>query len=304
MKIRRHFERSTAPIFIAYLGSTDPIAHVGGEWLLRNFLGTLDKTCREILQKSNGQVDITLFSDHGNHFTRYRKANLKPELERLGFRLDDGLKDERSVVQPRYGLVGCAVLYAHEAFKQHVAVVAARTPGVDLAAYKQHDVVYLVARSGRARIEHRDGYYRYSTDMGDPLQLKPIIAELERRGRVRADGFIADADLFEATHAHVYPDAVRRLWEGLTNHVAHPASVLVSFEDGYYDGSALLDVLAVLRATHGNLRRGQSDGILMTTRRELPEAIRAADVWSVINQQSAISVQHSAINCQKSRVED
>lgn len=286
MKIRRKFQRSTAPTFIAYLGSTDPLAHIGGEWLLRNFLGTLDKTCREIIQKANGQVDITLFSDHGNHFTRYRKVNLKPELERMGFRLDEKLKDERSVVQPRYGLVGCAVLYTREAYEQQVAVAAARTPGVDLAAYKQHDTVYLVARSGRARIEHRDGYYGYFTDTGDPLQLKPILAELEREGRVRADGFIADADLFEATHAHIYPDAVRRLWEGLTNHVEHTASVLVSFEDGYYDGNALLDVLAVMRATHGNLRREQSYGILMTTRRQLPKVVRAADVWPLLNERS------------------
>ncbi|MCS6803736.1 MAG: hypothetical protein RMM98_07485 [Acidobacteriota bacterium] len=290
MKIRRKFEKSTASTFIAYLGSTDPLAHIGGEWLLRNFLATLDKTCQQLIRKANGQVDITLFSDHGNHFTRYRKVNLKPELERLGFRLDSGMKDERSVVQPRYGLVGCAVLYTREAYEQHVAVAAARTPGVDLAAYKQHDTVYLVARSGRARIVHRDGYYSYVTDVGDPLQLNPIIAELQRQGRVRADGFIADADLFEATHAHIYPDAVRRLWEGLTNHVEHPASVLVSFEDGYYDGSALLDVVAVLRATHGNLRREQSSGILLTTKRRLPEAVRAADAWSLLNEQSEITL--------------
>lgn len=282
MKIRREFENSTVPRFIAYLGSTDPMAHVSGEWLLLNFLGTLDKVCQEIIHKSKGQVDITLFSDHGNHFTRYRKVNLEPELRRLGFRLDDALKDERSVVQPRYGLVGCAILYSHEAYKQHVAVAAARTPGVDLAAYQQGDVVYLVARSGRARIEHRDGYYRYSTDTGDPLRLQPIMAQLQSQGRVRADGFTADADWFAATHQHIYPDAVRRLWVGVTNHVEHPASVLVSFEDGYYDGSAMLDILAVLRATHGNLRRGQSEGILLTTKQELPEAVRAADVWSVL----------------------
>ncbi|MBI3950141.1 MAG: hypothetical protein HY314_06775 [Acidobacteria bacterium] len=283
MKVRDKFERSKASTFIAYIGSTDPLAHVGGEWLLRSFLGVLDKTCEEIIEQSNGQVDISVFSDHGNHFTRYRKVDLVPELKRLGFRLDDGLKDERSVVQPRYGLVGCAVLYSGEAYKQQIAVAAARTAGVDLAAYKQGDIVYLVARSGRARIEHRNGFYWYSADMGDPLRLLPILAELEKRGCIRNDGFIADADLFTATHHHVYPDAVRRLWEGLTNHVVHPASVLVSFEDGYYDGSTLLDILAVLRATHGNLRRGQTEAILMTTKRELPDAVRAGDVWSALS---------------------
>lgn len=281
-KIRRHFEHSTAPLFLAYLGSTDPMAHISGQWLLRRFLGSLERMCEEIIHRSNGQVDITLFSDHGNHFTRYRKVNLEPELRRLGLRLSNRLTDERHVVQPRYGLVGCAVLYCHEAYKQQVAVAAARTVGVDLAAYKQNDVVYLVARSGRARIEHHQGYYRYSADVGDPLGLQPIITQLRDQGRVRPDGFVADADWFAATHQHIYPDAVRRLWDGLTNHVAHTASVLVSLEDGYYDGSAILDFLAMLRATHGNLRRGQSDAMLITTKCELPAVVRAADVWSVL----------------------
>jgi hypothetical protein len=249
---------------------------------VRNILAALDRTCHRILQESDGQVDITLLSDHGNHFTRYRKLDLQPELNRLGFRLDDDLKGERHVVQPRYGLVGSTVLYTHGAYKQAAAVAAARTPGVDLAAYQQDGTVYIVARSGRARIEHRDEFYRYSADVGDPLQLKPIIAELERQGRVRADGFIADADLFAATATHVYPDAIRRVWEGVTNHVEHPASVLVSFEDGYYDGSTILDILAIMQATHGNLRRAQSEAVLMTTKHDLPEVVRAADVWTVL----------------------
>ncbi|MDW8168191.1 MAG: hypothetical protein RML74_06885 [Acidobacteriota bacterium] len=95
-------------------------------------------------------------------------------------------------------------------------------------------------------------------------------------------GFVADADLFAATHAHSYPDALRRLWEGLTSYVRHPASVLVSLEDGYYDGSDIFDLLAVLRATHGNLRRAQTEGFVLTTVKPLPEAIRAADLWSAL----------------------
>jgi len=58
--------------------------------------------------------------------------------------------------------------------------------------------------------------------------------------------------------------------------------VLVSLEDGYYEGSDLLDVFAILRATHGNLRRAQTEGFVLTTAKALPEAIRATDLWSAL----------------------
>jgi hypothetical protein len=48
--------------------------------------------------------------------------------------------------------------------------------------------------------------------------------------------------------------------------VAEPASVLVSLADGYYTGSLWLDLVAELQATHGNLRRDQTLGVVLATR--------------------------------------
>jgi hypothetical protein len=276
------FKRSSADLFIAYVGATDPLAHVGGEGWLRRFLVTVDRKLEQLFIASEGRIHITLFSDHGNLFARYRRAELQDALRADGFRIGNRLQGERSIVQPRYGLVGCAAFYVAEAQEPRVADVLAIVPGVDVVAYQQKGMVYVVGPRGRARIERRGDRYRYLTFTGDPLQLLPILERLRAEGRMDDAGFVADADLFAATHAHSYPDALRRLWEGLTRAVRHPAHVLVSLEDGYYDGSDLLDLFAVLRATHGNLRRAQTEGFVLTTVKALPDAIRAADLWSAL----------------------
>jgi hypothetical protein len=281
-QIRRSFEKSDARTYLAYLGATDALAHVGGERMLRNILEALDDTCRGIVLESADRVDVTIFSDHGNQFVRQRKTDLRKMLKQAGFRNGGNLKQDRAVVAPCYGLVGSAVLYASEAEKPRLAAAAAQAEGADFATYLQGDVVHLVSRTGRARIEHRAGWYRYGADSGDPLKLHPILDRLAAAGQVRDDGFVADADFFEAASGHEYPDALRRLWEGVTDHVIHPATVIVSLEDGYYEGSRILDLLAFLQSSHGNLRRSQSEGVLMTTRSDLPEVVRAADAWSLI----------------------
>ncbi len=282
-QIRRNFRKSDAPTYLAYLGATDALAHVGGERMLRNVLSALDDMCRDIVLSAGGQVDVTVFSDHGNQFVRQRKTDLRRRLESAGFKPGGDLKKEGAVVQPCYGLVGSAVLYAEERKKSKLAAAAAGAEGVDFATYLQGDVVHMVTRAGQATIEQRGPWYRYGAHLGDPLALEPVLRSLAAAGRMREDGFVADADLFGATAEHEYPDALRRLWEGMTNHVVHPASVIVSLKDGYYEGSALLDLFAVLQSAHGNLRRNQSEGVLMTTRCDLPEFVRAADAWSLIS---------------------
>ncbi len=276
------FRRSSEEVFIAYVSATDPLAHVGGESLVRHFLATVDRKLEQLFLESGGQIHLTLFSDHGNLFARYRRAELQDALRADGFRLGSRLEGERSVVQPRYGLVGCAVFYVAEEQEPRLAEVLSIVPGVDLVAYHRNGMVYIVGPRGRARIERWGDRYRYLTFVGDPLDMNPILERLRAEGRMDEEGFVADADLFAATHAHRYPDALRRLWESLMGPVRHPASVLVSLDDGYYEGSELLDLFAILRATHGNLRRAQTEGFVLTTIRELPEAVRAADLWSAL----------------------
>jgi hypothetical protein len=282
VRLRQKFLASKEPVFFAYTGASDSLAHLGGETLLRSFLARLDETVTDLIRDSHGQLEVIVFSDHGNHFRRYSRASLKSALRREGFRLENRVRDERSVVLPQYGLVGCAVLFTRESNEPRVAQAMSEAKGVDFAAYEKGGVVHLIARAGHAAIERRGESFRYLADKGDPLGLASVAVELKAKGLSDADGFINEADWFAATREGARPDALRRIYEGLTSHVSNRANVIVNLEDGFYTGSFTMDIFAFLQATHGNLGREQSFGFVFSTGRDLPAYIRAGDVWPTI----------------------
>ncbi len=281
VRLRQRYNSSRAPVFYGYTGAPDSLAHAGGERLMRSFLARLDNTIASIVREGGGRVDVTIFSDHGNHFRNYRRASLGEALNEAGFQLESRVCDERSVVFPRFGLIGCALLFTREANEERLARAVAQARGVDFAVYESNGVVYVISRAGRATIERRGDAYRYRAVENDPLGLSETLRSLS--SVADSEGFIADEDWFRATRDNARPDAVRRIYEGASGqHVRHRANVIVSFEDGYYAGSRTLDVFAFLQATHGNAGREQSFGFLMTSARELPSHVRAEDVWQVI----------------------
>jgi hypothetical protein len=221
---------------------------------------------------------VTIFSDHGNHFRKYRRVKLKAPLRRAGFRLDSKIRDERSVVIPQFGLVGNAVLFTREENERRLAMITAEIEGVDFAAFEQDGIAHLVSRNGEATIEKRGSAYRYRAIKGDPLGLLPVVTKETQA----ADGFITDAVWFEATRETSRPDAVHRIFEGVTGGVSNQANVIINFKDGYYSGSSLLDLFAILQATHGNLGPEQSFGFVMSTNKELPSHVRSEDLWVAI----------------------
>jgi len=185
-------------------------------------------------------------------------------------------------VLPQFGLVGCAVMWTKESNEARLAEVAARVRGVDFASYEKDGAVYVVNEKGSALIERRGERFRYRALCGDPFELLPVAESIKRQGKADDEDFIADQDWFAATVESARPDVLRRVFEGVSERVPNRANVIVNFTDGYYTGSASLDVFAFLQATHGNLGAGQSFGFVMSNARELPAHLRARDVWRAI----------------------
>lgn len=282
VRLRQKFDGSREPVYFVYTGAADSLAHSGGESLVRSFLTRLDNTVTDIISDSKGRTTVTIFSDHGNHFRKYRRVSLKSALRRAGMRLEGRVRDERSVVLPQFGLVGSAAIFTKERNEARLSEVAAKVQGVDFAAYENNGIAHVVSREGAGVIERRENTFRYRAERGDPLGLLVAARDLAAQGRADADGFIADEDWFAATRDSARPDVVRRVHEGVTNHVRNRANVILNFEDGYYTGSALLDLFTILRSTHGNLGREQSFGFVMSTAYALPAYLRARDVWGAI----------------------
>ncbi len=280
--MKRRFRNSSSPVFFAYIGSTDSLAHVGGDRMLRSYLARLEKTLDDIIRDGKEQIEVTVFSDHGNHFRKYARVSLKSALRDAGMRLEKKIKDERSVVFPQFGLIGCAVLFTKEANEERVAEIASRVKGVDFAAYATGDIVHIKAAEGAATLEMRGDRFRYQPGTRDPLGLEAEQQSLTAQGKADPDGFVDDNDWFEATKESRRPDALRRIYEALRDPIRNPANVILNFEDGYYTGNYLLDAVATLHATHGNLFQEQTFGFVMSTSHQLPAFVRAKDVWPAL----------------------
>jgi len=281
IRLRQKARNSRQDVFFAYTGATDSLAHVGGEALLRNFLEGLDDTVEDIVRDSKTPVVVTLFSDHGNDFRKYRRLALKEPLRQAGFKLVNKIKDDRSVVLPQFGLVGSAVLFTREKNEERLTEVLATLQGVDFVAYEADGIVHVSNRRGNATIENRGDEYRYSAKKGDPLDLMAFTQQTASHQK-GTDGFIKDEDWFALTRNSKRPDVVRRIFEGATQGVLNRANVIVNLEDGYYTGSSLLDTFTILQATHGNIGPEQSYGFVMSTMTELPPYIRAGDLWEAL----------------------
>ncbi|MCI0338837.1 MAG: alkaline phosphatase family protein [Acidobacteria bacterium] len=279
---RSAFNKSKSSIFIGYIGETDTLAHLGGERALKSFLRTLDRTIEEFIAESKrggGRLEVEMFSDHGNHYTEYRQVKLNDAIKQAGFITEKSLKSPQSVVLPKYGLVGSSMLFTAVENRSRLAEICAAVEGVDFAVYKSgDDVVELLSRRGHARMVREGDKYKYDDLGGDPLGLQDVIGAMKDSRVMDENGFASREDWWKATQPHRYVDPLRRLFEGFEKHVRNRADVIVSYEDGYQLGSPFLSIFARLRATHGNLLRGETEAFAMSTRQSLGGAVRGYEL--------------------------
>ena len=252
--------------FVAYLGLTDPIAHVEGKEALKAFLkkisAMLDKTRNDL----GILMDVVLFSDHSNNLIENQRVDIGAELEKNGYRDVDLLEQPQDFVLPRNGFVSFATVYTRPENAQSMAEILSMVAGVDFTTYKYQDVIRVHGVNGLAEITRRKGKYRYAPIQGDPLKLGNILMYLKQAGKMDNQGFIHDEMWWDATQDHLYPDPLRRIWEGQNDLVQHPGTLLVSFAEGYAFGPIIFNqpFLNNREGTHGALLATHSNGVFMT----------------------------------------
>ncbi len=293
-RIQALFGESNARSFDAYAVAPSGIGMKRGREGHLTALARLDRFCKALVYEARGRLRITLMSDHGHAFAHSRRLDLAKSLKRAGFRPTGSLHGPGDVVIPEFGLVTSAAIHTREPGKVAAAVVGLQ--GVDLVAYlddcqgskegrpatdvraQASDCVVVLSADGRATLSRRGDAYRYIAQAGDPLRLGQTLERLRADGLVDADGFVADAILFDATVENIYPDAAHRLWRAFHGLVRHTPDVLVSLEDGYHHGSSLMSAILDPIAAHGNLRAPGSSGFVMTMAGPLPAVLRMDDV--------------------------
>lgn len=268
--------------FYTFIKSTDAPMHILGQKGAQEILLALNEILKKIYHSRHGDIEITVFSDHGFNFAKSRRVKLKSFLESIGYDVRNDLRDEKSVVLPSFGLVSFAPIYTSEANKRNIAQQVANLEGVDFSAYRMDDALYIFSQEGEAkilkkRVDHAE-LYKYEIITGDPFSYNEIIERLTNSARADDEGYISDSDWFEATKEHPYVDAIKRLDDAFSHQVKFDADILISLKDGYFHGKALFSNLVTILGTHGSLLDTNSVGFFMSTVKEAPSHMRGSQL--------------------------
>lgn len=283
-RIQDGFEHSTARTYIGYCVGTSALGALQGWDGHAKGLARVERFCHEMVYRTRGRVRITLLSDHGhNQAGNSKRVPLVHKLRSFGYHIGDTLKSPTDLVVPEFAIVSCASIYTRSPAGPARDVL--KIEGIEMSAYCDPDgnIIVLGQNDGRARISRSPAGYKYEPLAGDPLALRPILAELQAKGQVNADGFVADDLLLAATRDHLYPDGVDRLWRAFHEQFQYKPDVLLATLDGYHCGSDFQTRAALtLKSVHGNLRPLSSSGFAMTAAGELPPLLRMRDLSTAL----------------------
>ena len=273
--------------FCTFIKSTDSPMHLLGKQGAEEMLMAIDEILKKIYHSRKGDIEITLFSDHGFNFVKSQRVRLKSFLKSSGFDMRNNIRDEKSVVLLSFGLVSFAAIYTRDANKRKIAQQVTVLEGVDFSAYRMDDTLHIFSQNGEAkilkkRVNHTE-LYKYEIISGDPFSYKDIVENLTTIGKANEEGYIPDSDWFEATKEHIHVDALRRLDDAFSNQVESEADILISLKDGYFHGSALFSKIATIIGTHGSLLDTNSVGFFMSTRKEAPSHIRGSKLINYLS---------------------
>lgn len=287
------FEASAKRDFIGYMVGTSGAGSKRGRNGHIESLIRVDRLCQQLIANANGQLQITLMSDHGHTCMPTDTISLRASLSRFGYRISNALDAGQDVVVPEWGLVSCAALYCRPDVAQQLARDTVMITGVELTAFAQADDVVAVSRDGSARIRRDGARFAYVMEGADPLHLAETCERLKASGRMDAAGFADDHDWLEATLEHEYPDPLARMHRAFHGLFTHVPQVLVSLADGYCHGSPQLGSLLRMAAVHGSLRMQSSSGFVMSTVAPLPPVVRMAELAGAM-QRAGVPVREQA----------
>jgi hypothetical protein len=276
-RVARQLLASDKPTFVAYIGTSDSVLHLkgrkGAEAYLRVVDAVLGELRAQVRARTGRDLLVDVVSDHGSTMTRNRIVPVEATLAACGFTRRDGMQGPDDVAFMLPGLVASAAIHAQPARADAVAQCLAGQDGIDLVAVaRPGDAVGVLTGDGEAEVRLVPGKperYAYRVLRGDPLGL------LDAGAAPGTDVVFDEADAFARTLHADRPDVLRRVWRAFHGEVGHPASVLLSLQDGFEVGNPKLRFMTKLRGghrgTHGSLTRRASTGVIASTWREVAD---------------------------------
>jgi hypothetical protein len=130
-------------------------------------------------------------------------------------------------------------------------------------------VVVADPAGGQATIRSSDGVkFQYKRLSGDPLKLGDLPDLIDGRENLEAtsDGKCE------------FPDPLYRLWRAHFGIAQNTADVLVSLDDGYYNGAGGFAGAVKMASTHGGLNFKNSATFIMSSAGPIPGPLRSGDI--------------------------
>jgi hypothetical protein len=262
--------------YYGYIRASDDAQHMDCD--IFAMLCLLDKQLQDLRARYQAQegrdLQIVILSDHGhNHAGRGKRVEVRAFLEKAGYRIAKSIVSPKDVVLPTVGIEDWVEIHNAPAETEKLAQLLCHLKGVDVLAAPVPDQTnqFLVmnSKSERAIIQWNPAKnsFRYSTEIGDPINYRPVVETLARNNQLDADGFATADDWLAASMTHHYPLALERMVRGLTQNTLNPATILISLDNHYVNDSWLIQKgsrLVTCRSTHGGLDDLNSDGILLS----------------------------------------
>lgn len=269
--------RSKGYCYYAMLRATDDSQHMGGD--IFEILSTLDaklEGLRARYKKLEGRdLEILIFSDHGNnHAGAGKRVEVRSFLEKAGYRISEFIQHSNDVVLPTVGIESWVEIHNDPSQTRKLVPLLSHLEGADIVTAivpgRTNQFIVVNSKGDRALIEWNpeNNSFRYTTEIGDPLDYLPVVKRLAENGLLDADGFAAADDWMAATLTNRYPLALERIVRGHTRITLDPATILISLKNGYVHAGWLVNDASRLMpsgGTHGALDDVNSDGILLSS---------------------------------------
>jgi hypothetical protein len=262
--------------YYAYIRASDDAQHLDRDVFV--MLCRLDRELQDLRasyrSREGRDLQIVMLSDHGhNHAGRGRRVRIRSFLEQAGYHITESIGSPKDVVLPDGGIESWVEIHNAPAETEKLAQRLCHLPGVDVLTAPVPDqpnrFLVMNAKSERAVIDWNpaSNSFRYSTENGDPLNYRPVVAALGKNRQLDAAGFATADAWLAATVTNRYPLAVERIVRGFTRNILNPATILISLDNHYVNDNWLVQQgsrLVTCGSTHGGLDDLNSDGILLS----------------------------------------
>jgi hypothetical protein len=282
-RARRAVDASPDHVTIVYVWSAASMACKYGRAGVDETLDGAERLCLQLLYERRGAVKISMMSDHGHNLVASKNVPVERLLRDQGLRPTKRLRQQHpdDVVLELNGLV--TYFAAHTSQPQRIADAMLRDPQIELAMYMDGNQVIVRDGHGAAAIERRGARLRYVSADRDVLGYQSLLDGMSASGKVDADGFIADADWFDATLDHEYPDAPRRIWDAFHGGAVNVPDVMFTVRDGFCAGLPQFEKYITMASTHGGLNQANSATFVMTMmRNRVVRPMRAGEVLDAL----------------------